>query len=108
KTDEHSNSAHFTNDLKTHAKTLKKLSNAIPMTQSDSGSFTTWSKLKKAGCDTQVRRHPSGNNNNSGDDATHLGLNDNTLKSQSMPNLYKKKLIRSLMQNNIMNRSNNS
>ncbi|XP_044762319.1 uncharacterized protein LOC123319421 isoform X3 [Coccinella septempunctata] len=108
KSDEHSNSAHFSNDLKAQAKNIKKLSNALPMTQSDSGSFTTWSKLKKAGGDNQVRRHPSGNNNNSGDDATHLGLNDNTAKSQSMPNLYKQKLIKSLMQNNILQNTKNA
>ncbi|XP_045478169.1 uncharacterized protein LOC123683260 isoform X2 [Harmonia axyridis] len=108
KSDEHSNSAHFSNELKVQAKNIKKLSNALPMTQSDSVSFTTWSKLKNAGSDNQVRRHPSGNNNNSGDDATHLGLNDNTAKSQSMPNLYKQKLIKSLMQNNIMHNAKNA
>lgn len=62
------------------------------MTQSDSSSFTTWSKLKKRSSDNQLRRQPSGNNNNSGDDASHLGLTDATFKSQSMPNLYKQKL----------------
>ncbi|XP_044263071.1 uncharacterized protein LOC123010326 isoform X2 [Tribolium madens] len=62
------------------------------MTQSDSGSFTTWSKLKKRSSDNQLRRHPSGNNNNSGDETSHLGLTENSIKSQSMPNLYKKKL----------------
>lgn len=60
------------------------------MTQSDSGSFTTWSKLKKRNSDNQLRRHPSGNNNNSGADASHLGLTETTIKSQSMPNLHNK------------------
>ncbi|XP_015839730.1 uncharacterized protein LOC661485 isoform X2 [Tribolium castaneum] len=59
------------------------------MTQSDSSSFTTWSKLKKRSSDNQLRRHPSGNNNNSGDETS---LTENSAKSQSMPNLYKKKL----------------
>lgn len=62
------------------------------MTQSDSGSFTTWSKLKKRTSDNQIRRqHPSSNNNESQDENSHY-LNDNVLKSQSMPNLYKQKL----------------
>lgn len=62
------------------------------MTQSDSGSFTTWSKLKKRSSEDHLRRLPSGNNNNSGDDASNLGLTDATYKSQSMPNLHKQRL----------------
>lgn len=108
KSEEYSNSDHFPNDLKAQSKNIQKLSNTLPMTQSDSGSFTTWSKLKKAGGDSQVRRHPSGNNNNSVNDATHLGLIENTAKSQSMPNLYKQKLIRSLLQNNMVQHTKNS
>ncbi|XP_060525717.1 uncharacterized protein LOC132701627 isoform X2 [Cylas formicarius] len=60
------------------------------MTQSDSGGFTTWSKLKKRGSDDQLRR-PSGNNNNSEDEGSGLGLGDAATKSRSMPNLHKRK-----------------
>lgn len=65
------------------------------MARSDSG-LTTWSKLKKRSSENQLRRHPSGNNNNntSADEMTsfsNLG-NDNALKSQSMPNLYRQRL----------------
>lgn len=79
------------------------------MTQSDSSSFTTWSKLKKRSSEDQLRRRPSGNNNNSGDDANHLGLTEATFKSQSMPNLYKQKL-RSIMASStyIKSQSNSS
>lgn len=85
--DKSSGSAHWpTSDLK--GQNVVDTS----MTQSDSGSFTTWSKLKKRSSDQQLRRLPSGNNNNSGDDATRLGLIDTSAKSQSMPNLYKQKL----------------
>lgn len=86
--DKSSGSAHWPiSDLKHQNQLLDK-----SMTQSDSGSFTTWSKLKKRCSDQQLRRLPSGNNNNSGDDATRLGLIDTATKSQSMPNLYKQKL----------------
>lgn len=75
------------------------------MTQSDSGSFTTWSKLKKRTSDNQIRRqHPSGNNNESGDENLHY-LNDNVLKSQSMPNLYKQKL-KGLIASNYLKQQN--
>lgn len=60
------------------------------MTQSDSSSFTTWSKLKKQSSEDHIRL-PSGNNNNSSNDASHLGLTEATYRSQSMPNLHKKK-----------------
>ncbi|GLV31098.1 uncharacterized protein CBL_12172 [Carabus blaptoides fortunei] len=65
------------------------------MARSDSG-LTTWSKLKKRCSENQLRRHPSGNNNNntSADEMTsfaNLG-DDNALKSQSLPNLYKNRL----------------
>lgn len=65
----------------------------VSMTQSDTG-FTTWSKLKKRCCENQLRRHPSGNNNQSVD-AQH-GFSDAGFKSQSMPNLYKQKLRSSI------------
>lgn len=71
------------------------------MSQSDSGSFTTWSKLKKRSSENQLRRHPSGNNNQLGDDSSHFNLNDNALKSQSMPNLYKQK-IKGMLNSNYM------
>lgn len=71
-------------------KNVKVLDNS--MTRSDSSSFTTWSKLKKRSSEDQLRRHPSGNNNNSEGDASNLGLTETTFKSQSMPNLYKQKL----------------
>ncbi|CAG9823829.1 unnamed protein product [Phaedon cochleariae] len=66
------------------------------MTRSDTSSLTTWSKLKKRCSEDHIPRQPSGNNNNSGDAASHLGLTDTTVKSQSMPNLHKQKL-RNLM-----------
>ncbi|CAH2006314.1 unnamed protein product [Acanthoscelides obtectus] len=62
------------------------------MTQSDSSSFTTWSKLKKRSSDDHLRRQPSGNNNNSAEGENSLMLNETALKSQSLPNLYKQKL----------------
>lgn len=65
-----------------------KLENS--MARSDSG-LTTWSKLKKRSSENQLRRHPSGNNNSPGDDNTSFTMNDNSLKSQSMPNLHKQK-----------------
>ncbi|KAJ8915224.1 hypothetical protein NQ315_015447, partial [Exocentrus adspersus] len=87
-------SSHWPGDLDTQVKNIKILDG--DMTRSDSSSFTTWSKLKKRSSEDQLRRRPSGNNNNSGGDANHLGLTEATLKSQSMPNLYKQRL-RSLM-----------
>lgn len=60
------------------------------MTKSDCSTFTTWSKLKKRNSENQLRRLPSGNNNQSSDE-TYLG--ENPIKSQSMPNLYKQKLM---------------
>ncbi|XP_076253104.1 uncharacterized protein LOC143191665 isoform X4 [Rhynchophorus ferrugineus] len=76
------------------------------MTQSDSSSFTTWSKLKKQNSEDPIRR-PSGNNNNSEDEASHLILSDTALKSQSMPNLYKQKL-KNLINKGMKSDSNSS
>ncbi|KAJ8956774.1 hypothetical protein NQ314_006649 [Rhamnusium bicolor] len=87
-------SAHWPSDVNPQMKNIKIIDGS--MTRSDSSSFTTWSKLKKRSSEDQLRRHPSGNNNNSGDNASHLGLTETTFKSQSMPNLYKQKL-RNLM-----------
>lgn len=78
------------------------------MSQSDSGSFTTWSKLKKRSSDNQLRRHPSGNNNASGDETSQYNITDNTLKSQSMPNLYKQKMRRSVTGNYVKQTNINS
>ncbi|XP_017778180.1 PREDICTED: uncharacterized protein LOC108563887 [Nicrophorus vespilloides] len=76
------------------------------MTQSDSSSFTTWSKLKKRCSDQQLRHLPSGNNNQSGDELTNSFLDaDPAAKSRSMPNLYKQKL-RGLVAHNYQARSN--
>lgn len=77
------------------------------MTQSDSSSFTTWSKLKKRSSDNQLRRHPSGNNNSGSDDTSHLGLTETSTKSQSMPNLYKQKL-KSLLVSSYLKTQNSS
>ena len=96
-------SAHWTNDIKKQTNSAKVID--ASMTQSDSGSFTTWSKLKKRSSDNQLRRHPSGNNNNSGDETSHLGLNENSVKSQSMPNLYKQKLKTLLVSNYLRNQN---
>lgn len=85
-------------------------SNALDnsMTRSDSSSFTTWSKLKKCGGNS-LRRHPSGNNNNSENDASHLGLTENTNKSQSMPNLCKRReKLRSLTTSVVQRNPSNS
>lgn len=57
------------------------------MAKSDSGSFTTWSKLKKL---SSERRFPSGNNNGSGDE-TSQSFTESCFKSQSMPNLHKQR-----------------
>lgn len=78
------------------------------MTQSDSSSFTTWSKLKKRSSEDHLRRLPSGNNNNSGDETTHLGLTDTTYRSQSMPNLHKKKSRNVVDANEIFKSQSNS
>ncbi|XP_030767612.1 uncharacterized protein LOC115891308 isoform X2 [Sitophilus oryzae] len=77
-------------DLKIQKQNLNKLVDGS-MTQSDSSSFTTWSKLKKQNSENHIRR-PSGNNNDSEEETSHLALSDTNLKSQSMPNLYKQKL----------------
>lgn len=83
-------STHWSSDLKTQVQNIKALE--VSMSQSDSGSFTTWSKLKKRSSENQLRRHPSGNNNTPGNDTSQYIITDNTLKSQSMPNLYKQKI----------------
>lgn len=91
--------------MKTQVNNLKALETS--MSQSDSGSFTTWSKLKKRSSDNQLRRHPSGNNNSEGDDTSQYNLTDNAQKSQSMPNLYKQK-IKSLLASSYLKKQNHS
>ncbi|XP_068625405.1 serine-rich adhesin for platelets isoform X3 [Battus philenor] len=76
----------------------KKLTNklATSMARSDLG-LTTWSKLKKQTSDSPLRRHPSGNNNEDTNDTTNATseMNNSVIKSQSLPNLYRRKLMSS-------------
>lgn len=83
-------SANWTNDLQKNVRNLKTMD--ASMTRSDCSTFTTWSKLKKRNSDNQLRWLPSGNNNQSSDE-TICSLGENPMKSQSMPNLYKQKLM---------------
>ncbi|XP_023019159.2 uncharacterized protein isoform X2 [Leptinotarsa decemlineata] len=99
-------SAHWPGDVKCQLKNIKALDSS--MTKSDSSSLTTWSKLKKRCSEDHLRRPPSGNNNNSGDEASHLGLTDGTVKSQSMPNLYKQKLRNLLVASGSIKSQSNS
>ncbi|XP_060802339.1 uncharacterized protein LOC106137672 isoform X2 [Amyelois transitella] len=76
----------------------KKITNKLTtsMAKSDLG-LTTWSKLKKQSSQSPLRRHPSGNNNedsNEPSDATNE-MSNSVIKSQSLPNLYKRKLMSS-------------
>lgn len=82
-------SMNLPSNLKSKVRNLK--ATEASMAKSDSGSFTTWSKLKKLSSENHLRRIPSGNNNGSADETSH-NFTDNCLKSQSMPNLYKQKL----------------
>ncbi|XP_063893871.1 uncharacterized protein LOC110379604 isoform X2 [Helicoverpa armigera] len=77
----------------------KKLTNKLTtsMARSDLG-LTTWSKLKKQTSQSPLRRHPSGNNNegsNDATDATDDNMSNSVIKSQSLPNLYRRKLMNS-------------
>lgn len=65
------------------------------MAKSDS-MYTTWSKLKQRSSEhLQLRRHPSGNNNTTQTDAATEDSNNinnsNTVKSLSLPNLFRQK-----------------
>lgn len=102
---EASGSSHWPAEVKTQVNNLKALETS--MSQSDSGSFTTWSKLKKRCSENQLRRHPSGNNNSEGDDTNQYNLTENTQKSQSMPNLYKQKM-RSLLASGYLKKQDHS
>ncbi|CAH1127170.1 unnamed protein product [Ceutorhynchus assimilis] len=79
------------------------------MTQSDSSSFTTWSKLKKRSSDDHLRR-PSENNNNSEDESHLISSDTGAIKSQSLPNLYKQKLKHLLVkeEDSLSNSSNDT
>ncbi|CAG4970457.1 unnamed protein product [Parnassius apollo] len=76
----------------------KKLTNKLTtsMARSDLG-LTTWSKLKKQTSQSPLRRHPSGNNNEDSNDTNNLTseMNNSVIKSQSLPNLYRRKLMNS-------------
>ncbi|KAI5631666.1 RUN domain-containing protein [Phthorimaea operculella] len=86
----------------------RKLTNKLTtsMARSDLG-LTTWSKLKKQTGESPLRRHPSGNNNedsNDGTDATNE-MNNSVIKSQSLPNLYRRKLMSSSINSNALSNS---
>ncbi|XP_039750394.1 uncharacterized protein LOC120626771 isoform X11 [Pararge aegeria] len=76
----------------------KKLTNKLTtsMARSDLG-LTTWSKLKKQTSHSPLKRHPSGNNNEESNESTDntSEMNNSVIKSQSLPNLYRKKLLSS-------------
>lgn len=76
----------------------KKLTNKLTtsMARSDLG-LTTWSKLKKQNNQSPLRRHPSGNNNEDSNETTDATneMNNSVIKSQSLPNLYRRKLMNS-------------
>lgn len=99
-------STNWSSELKTQVHNIKTVD--ASMSQSDSGSFTTWSKLKKRSSENQLRRHPSGNNNTSGDETSQYNITDNSLKSQSMPNLCKKRMRRSNRGNTVKQANINS
>ncbi|XP_045496758.1 uncharacterized protein LOC123695089 isoform X7 [Colias croceus] len=76
----------------------KKLTHKLTtsMARSDLG-LTTWSKLKKQTSHLPLQRHPSGNNNENSNESTDVTneMNNSVIKSQSLPNLYRKKLMSS-------------
>ncbi|CAK1544059.1 unnamed protein product [Leptosia nina] len=76
----------------------KKLTNKLTssMARSDLG-LTTWSKLKKQNSQLPLQRHPSGNNNENSNENSNVTneMNNSVIKSQSLPNLYRRKLMSS-------------
>ncbi|XP_059053567.1 uncharacterized protein LOC131847891 isoform X2 [Achroia grisella] len=76
----------------------KKITNKLTtsMARSDLG-LTTWSKLKKQNSQSPLRRHPSGNNNEDSNETTDATneMSNSVIKSQSLPNLYRRKLMNS-------------
>nr|XP_022919540.1 uncharacterized protein LOC111428305 isoform X2 [Onthophagus taurus] len=89
KSDVSSEDANWTRMLK---KKLQNMRLDQSMTRSDCSTLTTWSKLKKLTGESQLRRLPSGNNNESSDETSSCNMNEATLKSQSMPNLTRNRL----------------
>ncbi|GBP26061.1 Iporin [Eumeta japonica] len=89
-------------------KRCKKLTNKLTtsMARSDLG-LTTWSKLKKQTSQSQLKRHPSGNNNEecneTADAATEMA--NSVIKSQSLPNLYRRKLMNSSINSTALSNS---
>ncbi|CAH0751963.1 unnamed protein product [Diatraea saccharalis] len=86
----------------------KKITNKLTtsMARSDLG-LTTWSKLKKQSSQSPLRRHPSGNNNEDSNDAADMTseMNNSVIKSQSLPNLYRRKLLNSSINSNVLSTS---
>ncbi|CAH2981801.1 unnamed protein product [Chilo suppressalis] len=86
----------------------KKLTNKLTtsMARSDLG-LTTWSKLKKQNSQSPLRRHPSGNNNEDSNDAADMtsDMNNSVIKSQSLPNLYRRKLLNSSINSTVLSTS---
>ncbi|XP_041989178.1 uncharacterized protein LOC121740516 isoform X7 [Aricia agestis] len=76
----------------------KKLTHKLTtsMARSELG-LTTWSKLKKQTSQSPLQRHPSGNNNGDSNDSADVinEMNNSVIKSQSLPNLYRRKLMSS-------------
>ncbi|KAL0881693.1 hypothetical protein ABMA27_001500 [Loxostege sticticalis] len=86
----------------------KKLTNKLTtsMARSDLG-LTTWSKLKKQSSQSPLRRHPSGNNNEDSNETTDATneMNNSVIKSQSLPNLYRRKLMSSSINSTVLSTS---
>ncbi|KAL4711421.1 hypothetical protein ACJJTC_016175 [Scirpophaga incertulas] len=86
----------------------KKITNNLTssMARSDLG-LTTWSKLKKQSSQSPLRRHPSGNNNEESNDSADVTseMNNSVIKSQSLPNLYRRKLMSSSINSNVLSTS---
>ncbi|KAJ8724427.1 hypothetical protein PYW08_015901 [Mythimna loreyi] len=87
----------------------KKITNKLTtsMARSDLG-LTTWSKLKKQTSQSPLRRHPSGNNNEGSSeatDATNDNMSNSVIKSQSLPNLYRRKLMNSSINSTALSNS---
>lgn len=73
----------------------KKLTDQLTtsMARSDLG-LTTWSKIKKQNIQSPLRRHPSGNNNGESSEVTETNeMSNSVIKSQSLPDLYRRKLL---------------
>ncbi|XP_050665210.1 uncharacterized protein LOC126965602 isoform X3 [Leptidea sinapis] len=76
----------------------KKLTNKLTTSMAKSDfALTTWSKLKNQNSQSPLQRHPSGNNNENSNESTDVSneMNNSVIKSQSLPNLYRRKLMSS-------------